>query len=89
MSCVVSDEVQWEKGCVSGAVYWGDESLTNLLVKVRIFVSLAFQAQIVKVELEYMLVFATVIRTDLFLVSFFVFIGKQLLFTLLCVSVNI
>uniref|UniRef100_A0A8C4GLR4 sphinganine-1-phosphate aldolase n=1 Tax=Dicentrarchus labrax TaxID=13489 RepID=A0A8C4GLR4_DICLA len=24
----------WEKGCVSGAVYWGDESLTNLLVKV-------------------------------------------------------
>ncbi|KAI3363008.1 hypothetical protein L3Q82_011671, partial [Scortum barcoo] len=28
------NEVQWEKGCVSGAVYWGDESLTNLLVKV-------------------------------------------------------
>ncbi|XP_020501767.1 sphingosine-1-phosphate lyase 1 isoform X2 [Labrus bergylta] len=27
-------EVQWEKGCVSGAVYWGDEKLTNLLVKV-------------------------------------------------------
>ncbi|XP_037639092.1 sphingosine-1-phosphate lyase 1 isoform X1 [Sebastes umbrosus] len=28
------NEVKWEKGCVSGAVYWGDESLTNLLVKV-------------------------------------------------------
>lgn len=28
------NEVQWEKGCVSGAVYWGDESLTDLLVKV-------------------------------------------------------
>uniref|UniRef100_A0A8C9X808 sphinganine-1-phosphate aldolase n=1 Tax=Sander lucioperca TaxID=283035 RepID=A0A8C9X808_SANLU len=28
------NEVQWEKGCVSGTVYWGDESLTNLLVKV-------------------------------------------------------
>ncbi|XP_042358065.1 sphingosine-1-phosphate lyase 1 isoform X1 [Plectropomus leopardus] len=28
------NEVPWEKGCVSGAVYWGDESLTNLLVKV-------------------------------------------------------
>uniref|UniRef100_A0A3P8VUJ2 sphinganine-1-phosphate aldolase n=1 Tax=Cynoglossus semilaevis TaxID=244447 RepID=A0A3P8VUJ2_CYNSE len=28
------NEVPWEKGCVSGAVYWGDESLTKLLVKV-------------------------------------------------------
>ncbi|XP_034753532.1 sphingosine-1-phosphate lyase 1 isoform X2 [Etheostoma cragini] len=28
------NEVQWEKGCVSGTVYWGDKSLTNLLVKV-------------------------------------------------------
>ncbi|XP_047458207.1 sphingosine-1-phosphate lyase 1 isoform X2 [Mugil cephalus] len=28
------NDVKWEKGCVSGAVYWGDESLTNLLVKV-------------------------------------------------------
>ncbi|XP_073337462.1 sphingosine-1-phosphate lyase 1 [Pagrus major] len=28
------NEVQWENGCVSGAVYWGDESLTKLLVKV-------------------------------------------------------
>ncbi|XP_010732851.2 sphingosine-1-phosphate lyase 1 isoform X1 [Larimichthys crocea] len=28
------NDVEWEKGCVSGAVYWGDESLTNLLVKV-------------------------------------------------------
>ncbi|KAL6101488.1 sgpl1 [Pungitius sinensis] len=28
------NDVQWEKGCVSGAVYWGDKSLTNLLVKV-------------------------------------------------------
>lgn len=28
------NEVDWEKGCVSGAVYWGDESLTKLLVKV-------------------------------------------------------
>uniref|UniRef100_A0A8D3DCH8 sphinganine-1-phosphate aldolase n=1 Tax=Scophthalmus maximus TaxID=52904 RepID=A0A8D3DCH8_SCOMX len=28
------NEVQWEKGCVSGAVYWGDESLTKFLVKV-------------------------------------------------------
>ncbi|XP_029305732.1 sphingosine-1-phosphate lyase 1 isoform X2 [Cottoperca gobio] len=28
------NEVKWENGCVSGAVYWGDESLTNLLVKV-------------------------------------------------------
>lgn len=37
MSCVVADEVKWEKGRVSGAVYWGDESLTNLLVKVHIF----------------------------------------------------
>ncbi|KAI4813251.1 hypothetical protein KUCAC02_024589 [Chaenocephalus aceratus] len=27
-------EVKWENGCVSGTVYWGDESLTNLLVKV-------------------------------------------------------
>lgn len=27
-------EVQWEKGCVSGSVYWGDKSLTDLLVKV-------------------------------------------------------
>uniref|UniRef100_A0A7N6BNR6 sphinganine-1-phosphate aldolase n=1 Tax=Anabas testudineus TaxID=64144 RepID=A0A7N6BNR6_ANATE len=27
-------EVEWEKGCVSGAVYWGDETLTKLLVKV-------------------------------------------------------
>uniref|UniRef100_A0A8C5I4B9 sphinganine-1-phosphate aldolase n=1 Tax=Gouania willdenowi TaxID=441366 RepID=A0A8C5I4B9_GOUWI len=26
--------VQWEKGRVSGAVYWGDESLTKFLVKV-------------------------------------------------------
>lgn len=39
--CVVADEVQWEKGCVSGAVYWGDESLTNLLVKVCIFVHIS------------------------------------------------
>uniref|UniRef100_A0A7N8YJH0 sphinganine-1-phosphate aldolase n=1 Tax=Mastacembelus armatus TaxID=205130 RepID=A0A7N8YJH0_9TELE len=28
------NEVQWEKGCVSGTVYWGDETLTKLLVKV-------------------------------------------------------
>uniref|UniRef100_A0A669C5K3 sphinganine-1-phosphate aldolase n=1 Tax=Oreochromis niloticus TaxID=8128 RepID=A0A669C5K3_ORENI len=28
------NEVKWEKGLVSGAVYWGDESLTKLLVKV-------------------------------------------------------
>ncbi|KAM9365744.1 sphingosine-1-phosphate lyase 1 [Pholidichthys leucotaenia] len=28
------NDVQWENGCVSGAVYWGDESLTKLLVKV-------------------------------------------------------
>lgn len=35
--CAVADEVKWEKGCVSGAVYWGDETLTNLLVKVCIF----------------------------------------------------
>ncbi|XP_037321312.2 sphingosine-1-phosphate lyase 1 isoform X1 [Pungitius pungitius] len=28
------NDVQWEKGCVSGAVYWGDKSLTSLLVKV-------------------------------------------------------
>uniref|UniRef100_A0A3Q2X0D5 sphinganine-1-phosphate aldolase n=1 Tax=Haplochromis burtoni TaxID=8153 RepID=A0A3Q2X0D5_HAPBU len=28
------NEVKWDKGLVSGAVYWGDESLTNLLVKV-------------------------------------------------------
>ncbi|XP_077352552.1 sphingosine-1-phosphate lyase 1 [Festucalex cinctus] len=28
------NEVQWQKGCVSGAVYWGDETLTKLLVKV-------------------------------------------------------
>ncbi|CAG6017833.1 unnamed protein product [Menidia menidia] len=27
-------QFSWEKGCVSGAVYWGDESLTKLLVKV-------------------------------------------------------
>ncbi|GLD56092.1 sphingosine-1-phosphate lyase 1 isoform X2 [Lates japonicus] len=33
-SVSISDEVQWEKGCVSGAVYWGDETLTKLLVKV-------------------------------------------------------
>lgn len=34
--CVAADEVQWEKGCVSGAVYWGDKALTDLLVKVGI-----------------------------------------------------
>uniref|UniRef100_A0A671XMR4 sphinganine-1-phosphate aldolase n=1 Tax=Sparus aurata TaxID=8175 RepID=A0A671XMR4_SPAAU len=28
------NEVKWENGCVSGAVYWGDEKLTKLLVKV-------------------------------------------------------
>uniref|UniRef100_A0A3P9JPZ6 sphinganine-1-phosphate aldolase n=1 Tax=Oryzias latipes TaxID=8090 RepID=A0A3P9JPZ6_ORYLA len=28
------NDVQWEKGLVSGAVYWGDETLTKLLVKV-------------------------------------------------------
>ncbi|XP_015798065.1 sphingosine-1-phosphate lyase 1 [Nothobranchius furzeri] len=28
------NDVKWEKGCCSGAVYWGDESLTKLLVKV-------------------------------------------------------
>uniref|UniRef100_A0AAQ5YBN7 sphinganine-1-phosphate aldolase n=1 Tax=Amphiprion ocellaris TaxID=80972 RepID=A0AAQ5YBN7_AMPOC len=28
------NEVKWEKGCVSGAVYWCDETLTKLLVKV-------------------------------------------------------
>uniref|UniRef100_A0A3Q2TCG4 sphinganine-1-phosphate aldolase n=1 Tax=Fundulus heteroclitus TaxID=8078 RepID=A0A3Q2TCG4_FUNHE len=28
------NEVKWENGCVSGAVYWGDEDLTKLLVKV-------------------------------------------------------
>uniref|UniRef100_A0A8C6SDD2 sphinganine-1-phosphate aldolase n=1 Tax=Neogobius melanostomus TaxID=47308 RepID=A0A8C6SDD2_9GOBI len=28
------NDVQWEKGCVSGAVYWGDETLTKLLVQV-------------------------------------------------------
>ncbi|XP_051935902.1 sphingosine-1-phosphate lyase 1 isoform X2 [Hippocampus zosterae] len=28
------NEVQWQNGCVSGAVYWGDEALTKLLVKV-------------------------------------------------------
>ncbi|XP_037533756.1 sphingosine-1-phosphate lyase 1 [Nematolebias whitei] len=28
------NEVPWERGCVSGTVYWGDESLTKLLVKV-------------------------------------------------------
>ncbi|KAM9560955.1 sphingosine-1-phosphate lyase 1-like isoform 3-T3 [Salvelinus alpinus] len=28
------NEVDWEKGRVSGAVYWGDETLTKLLVKV-------------------------------------------------------
>ncbi|XP_068183597.1 sphingosine-1-phosphate lyase 1 isoform X1 [Antennarius striatus] len=28
------NEVKWEKGRVSGAVYWGDKSLTDLLVKV-------------------------------------------------------
>lgn len=28
------NEVQWSKGKVSGAVYWGDEKLTDLLVKV-------------------------------------------------------
>uniref|UniRef100_A0A672GUS4 sphinganine-1-phosphate aldolase n=2 Tax=Salarias fasciatus TaxID=181472 RepID=A0A672GUS4_SALFA len=28
------NDVKWEKGCVSGAVYWGDETLTKLLVKV-------------------------------------------------------
>ncbi|XP_008282840.1 sphingosine-1-phosphate lyase 1 isoform X2 [Stegastes partitus] len=27
-------EVKWEKGCVSGAMYWCDETLTKLLVKV-------------------------------------------------------
>lgn len=26
--------MQWSKGKVSGAVYWGDEKLTDLLVKV-------------------------------------------------------
>lgn len=36
--CVFADEVRWEKGCVSGAVYWGDETLTKLLVQVCIIV---------------------------------------------------
>uniref|UniRef100_A0A8B9M2U7 sphinganine-1-phosphate aldolase n=1 Tax=Astyanax mexicanus TaxID=7994 RepID=A0A8B9M2U7_ASTMX len=31
---VLDNEVQWTKGKVSGAVYWGDEKLTELLVKV-------------------------------------------------------
>lgn len=47
MSRVAADEVQWENGCVSGAVYWGDESLTNLLVKVCIFVSYVSLANVV------------------------------------------
>uniref|UniRef100_A0A3Q3IJK3 sphinganine-1-phosphate aldolase n=2 Tax=Monopterus albus TaxID=43700 RepID=A0A3Q3IJK3_MONAL len=28
------NEVQWEKGCVLGIVYWGDKTLTKLLVEV-------------------------------------------------------
>ncbi|XP_034040546.1 sphingosine-1-phosphate lyase 1 [Thalassophryne amazonica] len=28
------NEVQWENGCVSGGVYWGDATLTKLLVQV-------------------------------------------------------
>ncbi|XP_077469697.1 sphingosine-1-phosphate lyase 1 isoform X2 [Stigmatopora argus] len=28
------NEVKWQSGCVSGAVYWGDDALTKLLVKV-------------------------------------------------------
>ncbi|XP_057704374.1 sphingosine-1-phosphate lyase 1 isoform X1 [Corythoichthys intestinalis] len=28
------NEVKWQSGCVSGAVYWGDDTLTKLLVKV-------------------------------------------------------
>lgn len=31
---MISGEVDWAKGKVSGAVYWGDERLTDLLVKV-------------------------------------------------------
>ncbi len=31
---MISGEVDWAKGKVSGAVYWGDEKLTDLLVKV-------------------------------------------------------
>lgn len=38
---VITDEVKWENGCVSGAVYWGDEKLTKLLVKVCIFVHIS------------------------------------------------
>lgn len=45
IGCAVAGEVQWEKGCVSGAVYWGDKSLTNLLVKVCIFVSISEQSK--------------------------------------------
>ena len=38
VSSPAADEVQWEKGWVSGAVYWGDETLTQLLVKVCLFI---------------------------------------------------
>lgn len=54
IGCAVAGEVQWEKGCVSGAVYWGDKSLTNLLVKVCIFVNISD---------HFILVLATVSRT--------------------------
>lgn len=39
MFIFVSDEVQWSKGKVSGAVYWGDEKLTDLLVKVLVYLN--------------------------------------------------
>lgn len=35
-SLCLADEVDWEKGKVSGAVYWGDETLTKLLVQVTL-----------------------------------------------------
>lgn len=40
MTQFCADEVKWENGCVSGTVYWGDTSLTNLLVKVGDFVNI-------------------------------------------------
>lgn len=39
-SPLIPGEVNWAKGKVSGAVYWGDEKLTDLLVKVYLILLL-------------------------------------------------
>lgn len=71
--------MQWEKGCVSGAVYWGDESLTKLLVKVT--------TGACKGRPWKSFVFAT-INTSLFLLCFFLVPFFVFFFNSVLVCVN-